>query len=263
VTPRLIASDIDGTLLRSDGTVSDRTRRAVAEAEESGLTFLLVTGRPPRWMAPIVEALGHRAIAICSNGAVLYDLHTEQIVQQHPLVPEQTREVVTALRRAIPDVTFAVERGVAFGHEPGYRPLGFNPPPQVQVAAAEELLETPAVKLLARSDMDAEELVALATEVVGELATVTYSGLSGLLEISAAGISKAFALEQVAAEHGVTAPAVVAFGDMPNDIPMLAWAGRSVAVANAHPQVIDVADEVTATNDDDGVAVVIERLLAG
>jgi hydroxymethylpyrimidine pyrophosphatase-like HAD family hydrolase len=83
------------------------------------------------------------------------------------------------------------------------------------------------------------------------------------MEISASGVSKAVALSRLADELGVPADEVVAFGDMPNDVPMLGWAGHAVAVANAHPDVLAAADEITASNDDDGVAQVIERLLPG
>ena len=123
------------------------------------------------------------------------------------------------------------------------------------------------MKLLARhEDLKSEELYRQAREVTTELAdlvTLTFGDSdNGLLEVSAAGVTKAFGLERLAAEHGISADEVMAFGDMPNDLPMLTWAGHAVAVANAHPDVLAIADEVTASNDDDGVAVVIERLLA-
>src|SRR3712207_3885891 len=79
--PRLVASDLDGTLVRSDGTVSDRTRAALEAVEAAGSVLVLVTGRPPRWMHPVVEATGHRGIAVCANGALVYDLHTERVVR--------------------------------------------------------------------------------------------------------------------------------------------------------------------------------------
>src|SRR3954462_13860963 len=120
--PKVVATDLDGTLLHSDGTVSDRSRRALAAAEDSGALVVLVTGRPPRWMAPVVEQTGHRGIAVCANGALVYDLHTETVVQEHLLEPEIATEVVQALRDAMPGLAFAVERGLhGFAHEPAYR----------------------------------------------------------------------------------------------------------------------------------------------
>jgi Cof subfamily protein (haloacid dehalogenase superfamily) len=261
----MIATDLDGTIVRSDGTVSERTRQALRTAEDAGLVVALVTGRPPRWMKDVVEATGHRGVAICANGALVYDLHTERVVREHPMDVLVARKLTEALRAAIPDVTFAVERGPGgFGHEPVYRSR-FEPPPDAHVAELDELLTEPVIKVLARHEgMAPDELHAAARAVVedlAELVTVTFGGTDGLVEMSAAGITKAYGLEHLASEQGIGPDEVVAFGDMPNDLPMLVWAGRAVAVANAHPDVLAVADEVTASNDDDGVALVVERLL--
>jgi len=246
---RLIATDLDGTIVRSDGEISDRTRRALAAAEDAGLVVVFVTGRPPRWMKPVADATGHRGLAVCANGAVVYDLHREEIVQEFPMDAE---------------VAFAVEGGGRFGHEPTYR-AKYEVPPETVIAELDELLDRPVLKLLARhTTMSTAELLDAAHEVVGELAvltTATFSETDGLLELSAAGVTKAFGLERLAREHGIGPEDVVAFGDMPNDLPMLVWAGHAVAVGNAHPDVIAVADEITATNDEDGVAQVVERLI--
>jgi Cof subfamily protein (haloacid dehalogenase superfamily) len=263
---RAIATDLDGTIVRSDGDVSARTRDALAAAEDAGLLVVFVTGRPPRWMKPVSEATGHHGLAVCANGALVYDLHTEQVVQEHPIDAEVVRTLAAALGAALPGLAFAVERTAAFGHEPGFRPRQ-DMPPDVLVADLELLLDQPVVKLLARhEDLTTEELYERANEVVGDLAdlvTITFGGSSnGLIEVSAVGVTKAFGLERLLAEHGIGAEDVVAFGDMPNDLPMLAWAGHAVAVANAHPDVLAAADEVTASNDDDGVALVVERLVA-
>lgn len=264
MTAELIATDLDGTIVRSDGEISDRTRRALADAEEAGLVVVFVTGRPPRWMKPVSEATGHRGLAICANGAVVYDLSTETVVQEHPMDADVARKLTEAIRDVAPGVTFAVEGGGRFGHEPTYRAM-YETPPDVVVGELHELLDRPVLKLLARhTSMPTAELFAAASEVVGDLAALTHATFSetdGLVELSAAGVTKAFGLERLAGDHGIGADGVVAFGDMPNDLPMLAWAGHAVAVANAHPDVIAIADEVTASNDDDGVAQVVERLL--
>lgn len=262
-TLRLVATDLDGTIVRSDGSVSDRTRRAFAAAEEAGVGVVLVTGRPPRWMSTMAAETGHRGLAILSNGAIVYDLHEERVVEEHPLDPAAAAEVVAALREAVPDLVFAVERGQLFGHEPGWVPH-FGVRDDVLVAEIDELVAEPMVKLLVRHEvLSSDELVAAARAVVGESCTVTHSGVgSGLLEISGPDVTKASALARLAADLGTGADGTVAFGDMPNDLPMLAWAGHGVAVANAHPEVQAVADEVTASNDDDGVAQVVERLVA-
>ena len=259
--PRLVATDLDGTVIRSDGTISSRTRGVLAAVEEAGTVVVLVTGRPPRWMAPIVEATGHHGVAICANGALVYDLHTSTVVRHSLLSATALGQIVTALRRDLPGIAFAVERhDTGFEHEPAYHPRWDAMDKTRSIRPVEEMLTDGVVKLLARHDgMEPDEVLATAHRSIGSLATLTHSTSDGLLEISASGVSKASALAELAAEHGIDAADVVAFGDMPNDIPMLSWAGHAVAVANAHPDVIAVADEVTASNDDDGVAETLSR----
>ena len=258
--PRLVATDLDGTIVRSDGTVSQRTLDAIAAVEAAGATFVMVTGRPVRWMADIAQRTGHLGVAICANGALAYDLHTETVLRSQLLSGESARDVAAALRAAIPGIAFAVERlGSGFAHEPHYVPRWDSTDPRSQ-APIDELLSDDVVKLLARHEqLGSDELLAAARAAVPTGATLTHSSSDGLLEISADGVSKASGLAAFAADLGVVAEEVVAFGDMPNDLPMLAWAGHGVAVANAHPEVLAAADEVTASNDDDGVAQVLAR----
>jgi len=254
-----VASDLDGTLVHRDQSVSPRTRRAIAAVEAAGSVFVMVTGRPPRWMPPVAAAAGHAGLAICANGALVYDLHTDRVVQSHLLPADVAMEVVQVLREQVPGIAFAVERGEhGFGREAAYVPRWDNG--AVHVAEVEELVARGAVKLLARLEGSAsDDLLARARTAVGHLAETTHSSDDGLLEISAPGISKASGLAALAALQGIAASEVVAFGDMPNDLPMLAWAGHAVAVANAHPEVLALADEVTASNDEDGVAQVLDR----
>lgn len=258
---RLVASDLDGTIVRSDGTFSPRSVAAVTRVEDAGASFVVVTGRPVRWMHSIATSLGHHGLAVCANGALLYDLHTEQVVAASLMSSSAAREVALVLRQALPGIAFAVERlHEGFAHEPAYRPRWDSSDPLTQ-APIQELLTADVVKLLARhEELGSDELLAAARDAVGEAATLTHSSGDGLLEISAAGVSKASGLASVCERRGVFPDEVVAFGDMPNDLPMLTWAGLGVAVANAHPEVLAAADEVTASNDDDGVAQVVERL---
>jgi Cof subfamily protein (haloacid dehalogenase superfamily) len=258
---RVVASDLDGTLVRTDGTISDRTRAALQRAEAAGALVIFVTGRPPRWMKPVVEATGASGLAICANGALVYDLGSGEIVREHALQAESASRLVTALREALPGVQFAVESGLTFGHEPGYEPSW--PMPNRTVAEVEELIADPVSKLLVKHpDRPPEEIHEQVVKIAGEEAVVTYSG-NVLLEVSGAGVSKASTLAALCEEQGHVPAEVLAFGDMPNDVPMLRWAGHGVAVGNAHEQVLAVADEVTASNDDDGVARVIERFFPG
>jgi len=261
--PRLIASDLDGTLLRSDGTLDERSRRALARAEDAGAVVVICTARPRRWIAPLADITGHHGIAICANGGVVCNLHTEEVIEEFPLEPLVAREVVTLLREAVPGGAWAVERADGFGREPAYWSRWPIPAGTV-VDAVEELVRQPAVKLMLRHpELLADALLERAREVVGHLVELSHSNAAdGLLEISAAGVSKASALARLCAARGIDPAEVIAFGDMPNDLAMLEWAGHAVAVANAHPAVIAAADEVTTANDDGGVARVLERLLS-
>ncbi|RZS91315.1 hypothetical protein EV189_0553 [Motilibacter rhizosphaerae] len=245
---RLIASDLDGTLLNSAGEVSARTAAAVQAAEAAGLIVVFVTGRPPRWLGSVAAATGHTGLAICSNGALVYDLHREEVVEAYAIPVEVARSAVSAVRSALPSVTFGVE--TAHGHrqeEPGV-----------------ELIKEPVAKLLVRSaSLDSDALLAAVRDVLGDTVEATHSwnGPGGLVEISAAGVTKATSLARFCGERGITADEVVAIGDMPNDLPMLAWAGTAYAVANAHPEVLAAVGQSTASNDEDGVAQVLVGVL--
>jgi hydroxymethylpyrimidine pyrophosphatase-like HAD family hydrolase len=259
--PLVVASDLDGTLLRPDGTLDGRSRRALAAVQDAGALLVLCTARPPRWLHPIARTIGHQGLAVCSNGGALWDLRRESVLATVALEPDVLREVVERLREALPGGSWAVERADGFCHEPTYEPR-WPVPDGTIVGAVDTLIGRPAIKLLLRHNtMSADALLERARSVVGGLAELSHSNSSdALLEIAARGVSKATALAQLCEERGIGREAVVAFGDMPNDLPMLAWAGYAVAVANAHPDVLAGADEITAGNDDAGVARVLERL---
>jgi Cof subfamily protein (haloacid dehalogenase superfamily) len=226
---------------------------------------VIVTGRPLRWLARIYERLNHRPIAVVANGAAIYDPVRDRLLHSAPLSAEQLAQACRLVRDAVPDAAFAVERdgGRWFVHEAAHA-IG----PWEDLAAGrraaelQELIAEPAAKLLVRAGQrDADEFTALVGAALCGLYEATHSSSSGLVEISAAGVTKASGLAWVASRLGVAAVDVVAFGDMPNDIPMLSWAGTGVAMANAHPAVRAVADEITASNAEDGVAVWLERAL--
>ncbi|MCM2420364.1 Cof-type HAD-IIB family hydrolase [Streptomyces sp. RKAG293] len=263
-TPRLIATDLDGTLLRDDKTVSARTIAALADAEAAGIEVFFVTGRPARWMNVVAEHTARHGMAICANGAAVYDLHRSTLLAAYPLDTKDALTVVEALRAAVPGTTFAVERTNGFSYEPAYPP--YAPMPDAVIAPAEELLAdngAPVLKLLAKHpDADPDAFLAMALSAAGEHGEITRSSASALLEISGPGVSKATTLARCCAERGVSAEEVVAFGDMPNDLAMLSWAGTSYAVANAHPAVLAATTHRTTANEDDGVARIIEGILA-
>lgn len=275
--PRIVATDLDGTLIHSDGTVSERSRRALRAAEAAGSTVVLVTGRPIRVMAEVVAKTGATGLAICGNGALVYDLDSRRVVEQHCLAAATALQLAEAVRALLPGVAFGVESGLRFGREPDF--LTYWPDPHELVGDLAELVtELPVTKLLIRMagrvpippgepaatgppGFVLTDALRTIVNLAGRDATVTCSGLD-LVEIAGMGVSKAVALAEVSASTGAGPADVIAFGDMPNDLPMLTWAGHAVAVANAHPDVLAAADEVTASNDDDGVAVVLERVFA-
>ncbi|MFE1769938.1 Cof-type HAD-IIB family hydrolase [Streptomyces sp. NPDC059008] len=280
VAPRLIATDLDGTLLHDDKTVSDRTIAALAAAERAGIEVFFVTGRPARWMGPVSDHVHGHGLAICANGAAVVDLHRGgRIVEVNPLERTAALQVVDALRNAAPGTSFAVERTSGIHYEPQYPPLLLDP--TACVAPAEKLLaedfvapldgtdggapdfpDQPVIKLLAHHpELEPDAFLALARKAAGDLASFTRSSPTALLEISGSGVSKAGTLAHCCAERGITPDEVVAFGDMPNDIEMLTWAGTSYAMANAHPEVLAATTHRTASNNDDGVAIVIEEIL--
>lgn len=291
---QMLATDLDGTLLGSDATVSVRTLAALERARVEDLTITLVTGRPPRWLSPIVHQTGWHGLAVAANGAVLIDLSTKTVEQTFPIPGDSLREAIRVVRALLPGSAFAVEcvhagsavplvdplvsspdsghsdEPPAFGYEAGFRPHLLTLPPELQPRSVVELIAPgDVVKLLARGPQDHPahpDTVAqqVAEELTG-IITVTHS-TSGpvLLEMSKAGVSKASGLEWLAAEHHIDQIDVVAVGDMPNDLPMLAWAGQGFGVTNAHQLVLDSVgpDRVLPSNVDDGVAHLIERLLA-
>ncbi len=265
--PRLIATDLDGTLLRDDKTVSDRTVAALAAAEAAGIEVFFVTGRPARWMDVVSDHVHGHGLAICANGAVVADLRDGgRFVKVRPLSSEAALAIVHAVRAAAPASSFAVERTSGVRYEPQYPPFKLDP--SAQIAPVEQLLDggerhdDPVIKLLAfHPELEPDEFLELARTVGGDHGLFTRSSPTALLEISGSGVSKASTLAECCAERGITPEQVVAFGDMPNDLEMLGWAGTSYAMANAHPEVLAATTLRTAANTEDGVAAVIEQIL--
>lgn len=261
VSPRVVATDMDGTLLRSDGSLSPRTRTAIAAAEDNGVTVVFVTARPPRRLDAFADVIGAHGIALCANGAYVYDVARRAVTERNVIERAVLEELVTDLRAAIPRMVFAVESDLGMAREDGFRSSIWGEEGAVAERVA-DLAEAPVGKLLGRCDeMDAAEFHEQVATVLAGRGELGYSGAVGLAEITAKGVTKASGLARWCNGHGVEASEVWAFGDMPNDLPMLEWAGRAHAVANAHPEVRESADELIPANDDDGVAQVLERIV--
>ncbi len=277
VPPRLIATDLDGTLLRDDNSVSRRTVAALAAAEAAGIEVFFVTGRPARWMSVVSDHVHGHGLAICGNGAAVVDLHGgcaadgsaggHRFVKIRPLERAIALDVVDIVRAAAPGTAFAVELTSGLHHEPTYPPLHLEPPESVGPAEkllseAADFADQPVLKVLAyHPSLAPDTFMALGRQAVADRAAITRSSPSALLEISGPGVSKASTLALCCAERGITPDEVIAFGDMPNDVEMLSWAGTSYAMGNAHPTVLAAASHRTSANNDDGVAAVIEQIL--
>lgn len=258
--PALIATDLDGTLLRSDGTVSERTRGVLSALEARGVPVVFATARPLRWLDDLRSLAGTTGIAVVSNGALTYDLRARRATRVAGIPPESGLALAVAIRGRVPGSAFAIEteRGIAL--TPEYDEP--NPvPPGSPVGPLERVWTEPALKLLVRDPGVPHEALREGVEAaVAGRATATWT-MPGLMEVAGAGVDKASGLAALCATLGIPAARVAAFGDMPNDLPMLRWAGRAIAVANAHPEVLAIVDEVCPSNDEDGVAIVVERLL--
>ncbi len=265
--PALIACDVDGTLFDDDETITPRTRDAVRAAVAAGAKFVVATGRPPRWIRPIVDELGFAPMAVCANGAVVYDPANDRVVSARTLPVDALAELAELALRVIPGAGLAVERIGRSAHDtatpqfvssPGYEHAWLNP--DNTEVSIDDLLSAPAIKLLIRqAGARSADMAAELAKHVGVEGDITYSTNNGLVEIVPLGISKATGIEEIAKPLEIVSDQVVAFGDMPNDLPMLRWAGHGVAMGNAHPEVLAAADEVTARNSDDGVGRVLER----
>jgi Cof subfamily protein (haloacid dehalogenase superfamily) len=257
----LVASDIDGTLIRTDGTLSPRTIRVL---DALPVPAVLVTGRPVRWLDQLYDQMTEPIPAVCANGAVVYDPDTDEVLRAAPMDVDLLLDVTKRLREAVPDIALAVEvqDSRSFWHEKAWpRQHQVEHPTMRLLSTPEELTSAPAVKLLARSASSApDDFYELVSRTLGGVAETTHSSSTALVEISATGVTKAAGLAWLCEREGFAAEDVVAFGDMPNDVPLLTWAGHSVAMGNAHPAVREVADAVTSTNDEDGVAAYLEKL---
>ncbi|MET4003559.1 Cof subfamily protein (haloacid dehalogenase superfamily) [Arthrobacter sp. UYCu511] len=261
---RLIASDIDGTILGRDGLISQRTVEAFAGAAAAGVDIVFVTGRPPRWLDPIREQIGHTGTVICSNGAVSYDLATEEVTASHVLDWDTVAQVRAIVTELAPEPYFALESLTGFHVEDGFfgnRTAGAG---LVPGALTPGMADGGIIKMLAiLHSGNADEFLNLVRPGVASLMTVTHSAPDmALLEMGPLGVNKAVTLAQYAAARGIDAADVVAFGDMPNDIEMLSWAGAGYAMASGHPDALAAAALQAPRFELDGVAQVIESRLA-
>ena len=262
--PKLIASDLDGTIVAHYGEITERTINAFRTAHDMGVEIFFVTGRPPRWMPEIKEAFGIGK-AICGNGAQLFDLQNQKVIEEWLIPVDAQIETVKRLRKVIPQISFASEAHNYFHREKKYVPRWDVGLDNIGVDDILEIMTSPSLKLLARcsdQELTSDEMLAIATKELAGLVTVTHSNPSdSLLEISALGVSKGLTLAKMAERLGIDAADCVSFRDNPNDFSMLEWCGRSFAMADGHPEGPQHAKGIAGPCEEDGVAIIIEQLL--
>ncbi|GAA2315201.1 Cof-type HAD-IIB family hydrolase [Streptomyces kunmingensis] len=260
---KLVATDLDGTLLRPDDTVSERTREALTAVTAAGAAHIIVTGRAVPWTRHILDDLGYDGLAVCGQGAQVYHAGEHRLLTSVTLDRQLAGLALSKIEAEIGPLALAASRDGLDGEVivgPGYREGGGDLPatPFTDVA---ELWAAPLNKVyIQHPGLSDDQLAEVARTVAGDLVGVTMAG-EGIVELLPLGLSKATGLSLAARRLGVKSSDTIAFGDMPNDIPMFAWAAHGVAMANAHEGLKAVADEITTSNEDDGIAVVLERLL--
>lgn len=260
---RLVATDLDGTLLRPDGTVSERTVRAVRAAQEAGIHVIPVTGRPPRITWEVAREAGLAPLGVCSNGAALIDLSSMEVIELRTLQAEWTTELVGVVRDVFPGAIFALEDMECFTHEAGFIEASWNwgERSTEQVTDIVEAVSRSCIKLVVRHPgWPAGALIAELQGHVLESAHLTSSGLDWV-ELAPPGTTKAHAVERVCDRLGIAVTEVIAVGDNYNDLTVLASVGRAAAPANAIPEVLALVQQVLPSNADDGVAVLLESLV--
>ncbi|MGO1318621.1 MAG: HAD-IIB family hydrolase [Galactobacter sp.] len=261
---RLIATDLDGTILCPDGSISAATRYAFRAAREAGVVVLPVTGRPTRWLDVIREGLGELGTVICSNGAILYDDQNSTVLESTVLDVDVLHQAQEAILSLAPDAVFAAETVTGLHLEPGFAPGAAEREGITEAAfEARRLADEGVVKLLAKrasgSSLAFHDLVEPALSPM--LALTRSAPQVPLLEMAALGVDKAVTLAKYAQSLGIQREDVVAFGDMPNDIGMLTWAGTGYAVGRDQPLVSAAADRVIGPVGEDSVAATIMDLL--
>jgi Cof subfamily protein (haloacid dehalogenase superfamily) len=264
VPVRLVATDVDGTLLRSDQTVSPRVAKALQGAEDAGIRVVLLTARRARSFLSVIGDTVSHGVAVCSNGAIVYDLATRTTLRSHPFAASELRAFLD--RAVAHDAAYAWEtpdEGFRTGRYHEIATAQEGPPPEFLglIEIVDDIADHHVVTkvLLRHPTLNPQELYERLLPIAAPINVVISGG--PFVEAMAPGVTKAFALEQLCAEYGVAAQDVVAVGDHTNDLPMLRWAGRGVAMGNAHPSVLAEIADVTASNDEDGLALVVESLL--
>lgn len=262
---RLLAVDIDGTMLRSDSSLSPRVLAAMNSAVDAGLHVVPATGRPMAISADVVEASGLQEFWIFANGAITRHMGRNELIRAFWMDRTVVVELLDRIRLRMPGARFAVEFATTMAYEAGFERVVPNKPPippTDDLAAELERISDPVQKLLVFDEnIDLATLWDEVNLAADGLSVPSYSGLA-FVELAPDRVTKATALDLLARDLGLSADDVAAVGDNHNDVAMLQWAGTGYAMGNADPEIQKSADVVLPSNDDDGLAVLIEGLLA-
>jgi Cof subfamily protein (haloacid dehalogenase superfamily) len=260
----LLALDVDGTILTSAGVLTSRTRDALRAADRATWHIVLVTGRPLPQVLLLARDIGIGEFVVASNGATVAEIESGDVLYQATLPGALIIEALIRARRAVPGLRLAITTPRRFDAEPGFHelaPLTTDVARVVDDALPEPDDEVHSTVLFVPGG-DTETLLTAVAAVVPAGVDVSPSGLPGSVELTPPGVHKGSGIAQLCARLGVDRLDVVAIGDGLNDHEMLTWAGHGVVMGNADPATKQIADEVTAGNDDDGVALIVEQLIA-
>lgn len=257
----LIAVDLDGTLLGRGGQVSARTAETLLATKNAGHSIAAVTGRSWRTCVNRLKPASAIDYVVCSNGAYAYDIGSAKIIWSHPIDPIACLVAMRKIRREFPNVGFAWESATGFSYEKAFLKQSDDPSTLEHGGHGGVLGQSDLYKVLIRvPHLSGQEFQHSIAELVGDVFEASTSG-APFLDATAHNINKATGLETAAQHFGVHSAEVIAFGDNLNDIPMLNWAGTAVAMGNAHPEVLQIADAMTVSNMRDGVAVYLDKFV--
>ncbi len=266
--PKMIATDIDGTMLRSDGSLSPRVRNALHDAADAGIHVVPATGRPEMVATEVIADLGLRGHWVFANGAMTRNLSTNELVRGYWMSPVVAQGLVVEMRAAFPGARFAVELEDGMAFEPGFEQIV---PTRPSIEPIDDILDGmmaadgsfPRVQkvLVFDPDRTVDELYQAVAATIGDHGVPSYSGLR-FIEVAASLVTKSLALDALCGDLGIDIADVAAFGDNHNDVTMLEWAGQGYAMANATDDAKDAANQIIHNNNVDGLAIKIEHFLA-
>lgn len=260
---RAVVTDLDGTIVRADGTISDATRSAAARLQAVGIPLIVATARTPAGLSVLGPALDHVTFAVCCNGSLGYHPLSGKTAWRETLDRAAQRHVVATLSTDLPEAGFGAYDGsiwrlsTNYLHARGRWPSGTH-----QLATAAQIADSAACTMGIWHPVLTSVQVALALSAglaQAGLAVLSESA-SHVLDVTPGGTDKGTGITRALALAGITPDQAIGFGDARNDLPMFAVLGLAIAVADAHPDVIAAADTVACDVDGDGFASTLRQL---